>query len=136
MRRFVSFRSFTFTAIIAGLLAVGVAASARAGSRPRRGAGRGFPGGPGGPGGGLPLREAGSQRDPAAADPRRHARVSGSEPARSPSSCARRWTRSARPSTRCRSTKVDPVDETQALVQALTDMAIQQAHMQAKSSRC
>jgi periplasmic protein CpxP/Spy len=132
MRRFGSFRSFTITAIVAGLLAVGVAAAqGPGGGRGGRGGGPGFPGGPGGPGGGWPLRELNlsETQQQQVRDVEQQYRDQNRQ--------IGEQLRTAMDAQR-KAVETLPVNEglirstTQALADAQTDMAIQQARMQSE----
>jgi len=128
MSRFRSYRSFTLTAVLAGMLAVGVAAQGPGpGGRGGRGGGPGFPGGPDG----LPLRELNlsetqQQQVRDVAQQYRDQNRQIAEQLRTAMDAQRK------------AIETLPVNEglirstTQALAEAQTDMAIQQARMQSE----
>jgi protein CpxP len=135
------FRSITITAVVAGMLAAGAAAAqGPGGGRGGRGAagpgGPGVPGGPGfggrgGPGGGLPFRELNlseAQQQQVRDITREH---------RDRNQQAADALRTAMDAQR-KAVQTLPINEglirstTQALVEAQTDMAIEQARMQSE----
>ena len=128
------FRAFTLTAVLAGMVAAGAVYAQGPGGRgrgPGGPGGFGRPGGPGGPGGGLPLRELNLT------DAQQQLIRDMTVRYRDQNRTAAEQLRTAMEAQR-NAVETMPINEglirstTQALVEAQTEMAIQQARMQSE----